>query len=252
MSDRDQRVECEHGDGFATFVCQHLKDGVACGYHCSDEEDDLWPDAWCDLCEAARVREGGWNEASEGELRVSVLCQHLYDEAKERNARIPPPLAPGVLELNEAAVRVLLDHAYAWTKERQATAHRKFDMGAHQRWDADYDTGRFTLGSPGHPAVLADLQVVGTFSQKSNSWLWSWDNQVMEPGLVREVARLRVLGEVRGIPLLKQAYQENVDEADGWERASLACYLLGHEAVYRAPMDHRFLFMILKHIRWAS
>ncbi|HEY3360205.1 MAG TPA: hypothetical protein VGQ83_43540, partial [Polyangia bacterium] len=250
MSDRNERVECDHGDGVATFVCRHLRDGVACGYHCGDDDpDDRWPDAWCDACEVARVREGGWNDAAEGEADISLVCQHGYEAAKERNARIPPPLAPGALGLSAAAVRGLVEHASAWTRERQADAQREFDLGAHERWGADYAAARFTLGAPEHPTIVADLQLVGTFSKKTNSWLWSWNNEAIEPHLSEEVARLRALGEVRGIALLAQAYQENVEEVDAWERASLACYLLGHQAVYRAPMDHRFLFMLLKNLR---
>ena len=33
MSDQSKVVECErHGEGFATFTCQHLPSGIACGY----------------------------------------------------------------------------------------------------------------------------------------------------------------------------------------------------------------------------
>jgi hypothetical protein len=252
MSERDQRLECEHGAGVATFVCRHLADGVACGFHCDDEDpDDPWPDAWCDACEVARVREGGWNDAAEAEAQIALTCQHCYEAARERNRRLPAPLVPGALALDAAAVQGLLDHAAAWTRARQEAATRKYNLGGHARWGADYAAGRFTLGEPDQLAVVADLALVGTFSKQTNSWLWAWDNAGLEPHLTREVARLRVLGEVRGIALLAQAHQAHLEEVDGWERAALACYLLGYEAVYRAPMDHRFLFMLLKNLRWA-
>ena len=59
---------------------------------------------------------------------------------------------------------------------------------------------------------------------------------------------VRVFGEVRGIRKLAEAHFE-ADEIDGWELTQIAAYLLGADGVYRAPMDHLMVFMLLDNFR---
>lgn len=42
------------------------------------------------------------------------------------------------------------------------------------------------------------------------------------------------------------------EEAAGWEMAAVASQFLGADAVYRAPMDHLSLFLLLRNIRRAA
>jgi hypothetical protein len=100
MSEADKRVHCElHGESAACFLCKHLHDGVGCGFHASTEDPaDLWPDAWCDACEAAFQREGEWNDSNEPDVRL--ICAGCYETAKARNDTIPEPLQPGHLTVD--------------------------------------------------------------------------------------------------------------------------------------------------------
>ena len=89
MSDADKKVECgEHGRREPAFVCQHLIDGTAAGFHWGQDDEDpdrVCPDAWCDACEAVRRSEGGWNDRSEAFARVRLLCDGCYERVRERN-----------------------------------------------------------------------------------------------------------------------------------------------------------------------
>lgn len=236
-----QRVDCEaHGPGDPTHVCRHLREGVACGFH-PVEGGDL-PTAWCDLCATS----------APDERRYERVCPQCFDEARTRNETIPIPIPPGTTALGDEGFRALLDHASARTRDRQVEAQRRFDLGGYERWGADYDAALFTLGSGPHTGIVAELQIVGTFSKQSDSWLWSWGNEAFGERLVHRIARLRAFGEVRGIPRLSERYHDAVEEVDGWELTSLARYLLAGDAVYRAPMDHRLVFMVLFNLRRTS
>ena len=69
MSDAQKIICGAHGETPATFLCQHLSAGVACGFHVADAPGDPWPDAWCDLCEeAVQATEGEWTDESEAGL----------------------------------------------------------------------------------------------------------------------------------------------------------------------------------------
>jgi hypothetical protein len=254
MSDANEKVECsEHGEAIATFVCRHVRDGVGCGYVASaDHPDDARPDAWCDHCDRVQAREGGWNDVSEAVADVSLLCSGCYDAARARNERIPEPLERGLIETDPERLRALIDLASERTRKVQDRAWQRFGIGDFPRWGADWHAGRFHFGTEQRAEVVADIQIVGCFSKKTSSWLWSWANDSNEPHLVRDVARLRVLGEVRGIELLAKGHHENVEEVDCWELTSVARHVLGYEAVYRAPMDHRFVFVLLRNLRRVS
>lgn len=232
---------CErHGEGVATRVCRHLHQGIACGFESSaPTADDPWPDAWCDACASmgARSRE------------IVALCNGCYEEVRQRNRLVPPELV-GATSMSAEAVATLLRGARQIVQVMQDRARDAFAFGSHDRWAADYDAGTFMLKDDQRVRVLADLQIVGSYSART--WLWSWANEINERHNVRDVAMLRALGEVRGIGLLATAHQEDVDPAHCWNLTSLACYLLDYDACYRAPMDDRFLYFILKNLRWVA
>ena len=47
------------------------------------EDDDF--QAWCNECEAARQKQGEWNEQSMAFANIKVVCEKCYFEMKEFN-----------------------------------------------------------------------------------------------------------------------------------------------------------------------
>lgn len=141
----EQHLICgAHGETLATFVCRHVADGVACGFHANPPApDDPWPDAWCDLCEEAFQRGGGeWNEQNEGAAEIKALCTHCYEAARERNSRVPR-LARGraaTLTAKEASrlihravhaaqtLQEKSDKKWRWQSRRLARTHQQHRM----------------------------------------------------------------------------------------------------------------------------
>jgi hypothetical protein len=87
MTDSATEVTCDrHGPSSATFVCQHVANGVGVGLFTSAEDpDDPRPDAWCAACEAMVNAAGGWDERTEAIAGITLLCESGYDEARARN-----------------------------------------------------------------------------------------------------------------------------------------------------------------------
>jgi hypothetical protein len=79
-----------HGASFPTYVCTHLFHGEDQGFHASDVPANPRPDAWCDRCEAVRLRAGGWNEESEKAVEITLACGTCYDIIEENNRRADP------------------------------------------------------------------------------------------------------------------------------------------------------------------
>lgn len=254
MSDDSELIECDtHGKTPCTFACQHLTFGVACGYHASVANPaDKWPDAWCDLCEDAVQATGGeWNEKSEKVADIKLMCTGCYEAARARNEN-PPLHARGKrTRLTKKEAANLLHHATHEMQAAQAASDKRWGWNAMAKWHFDDEASTLTFSDPAFPTVIADVRLVGSYSTKSNTFQWGWETFDEDAPEAYDVSRLRVFGEVRGISKLTTANWK-CDEVDGWEMASIAGYLLGTEALYRAPMKHTQWFMLLSNLRHSN
>lgn len=83
-------IQCNtHGESLQTFVCTHLLGGgVGLGFNRNEpDEENPFPDAWCDNCEIIRAAHDGWDEESEKLAEISLLCSGCYERARIRNTR---------------------------------------------------------------------------------------------------------------------------------------------------------------------
>lgn len=89
----NKQVECgTHGSTRPAFVCQHLIGGRRVGWH-EPVENNVDPEdqfsgcinAWCDSCEKARVKYGGWNDQSESLAKVTMVCEECALKYKAIN-----------------------------------------------------------------------------------------------------------------------------------------------------------------------
>jgi hypothetical protein len=120
------------------------------------------------------------------------------------------------------------------------------DLG---RWDYDADLGTLAFSVPQHePSVVADVQLVGSFSTNTGTFQWAWETLDAADPQARAASQLRVFGEVRGFRRLTTASWP-ATETDGWEMTALAAYLCGADGFYRAPFDHLYWFMLLANWR---
>ena len=245
MSDQKQSVECpEHGSREATFVCQHLLTGQGLGFHQAvdgDDPDAVFPDAWCDACEAARHAEGGWNDVSEAVAGVKLLCSECYQKARLLNWS----------RSTHAALAELVSQSIPYLQERQKVLRARYALDSYERYDWDQDAAQLVFSNGGVPALVASIQFVGSVSTRSNTWLWSWANPSFVETARAQVRRVRNHGEQHGLLKLACAYWA-ADEEDGWQMAAVSAFLLQAQGAYRTPDEGGFTFMIMTDVRWAQ
>jgi hypothetical protein len=83
-------VQCAtHGETGEAFVCAHLNvDSVSLGFNRDDPDDeDPFPEAWCDNCEIIHAAYGEWNDESLELTKFILLCTGCYERARIRNTR---------------------------------------------------------------------------------------------------------------------------------------------------------------------
>lgn len=242
MSDEDT-IECaEHGTGRATFVCQHFANGGRdLGFHWGHSEDDpdgLWPDAWCDACEAVLVEEGGWNERAEASAAIRLLCDACYEHVRADNWL-----------QDERAWDELLHSAIDYLHARQEHLQSRFRLDEYEKYGWDQDTAELVFYHEDRPRVVADIQFVGSVSRRSNTFMWSWGNRSIAESNKDRVRRVRTYGEEHGFLKLASAVW-TAEEEDGWEMTAVTALLLGAAGAYRSPDDYGSSFLVMTDIRW--
>jgi hypothetical protein len=206
-----------------------------------EDPDDPCPDAWCDRCEEAIQAEGAeWTSRSEAVANIKLLCDVCYEVARARNWRE-----------DEAAFEQLMRDAVEYLEFAQADLRERFRLSEYDKYHWDQDTGSLVFSSGGTARVVAAIQFVGTISTRSNTWLWSWANPSYLESVRSDVRKIRKFGEERNFQKMAAAHWP-ANEADGWDMAAVAAYLLAARGVFRSPRDDGFTFMVLTDVKWAQ
>lgn len=244
MRDSDNKIECNiHGTTNATFVCQHLVGGENLGFNIGydpDNPDDLCPDSWCNKCQEILDSEGGWNDKSEEFADIKVLCASCYEGTRSKNW----------LENNDV-LHELICSSFNYLEGKQKEFLKKFKVGDHERWDWYQETGKLIFTHDDKPQVEADIHFSGSFSNKSNTWMWAWANQYLDEKVKASSRLVKDIGEELGLQKLVAGRWE-ATEVDGWEMTTLLAKTLNAIGSYRTPSDNGFTYMVITKAKWVN
>jgi len=120
---------------------------------------------------------------------------------------------------------------------------QRFNCSSLPRWDYDLDPGTLTFSREGVPKVRASIQVAGSSSKITNTWLWAWANATLPEKVTQGARIVRSFGQREN---LAQLIQERLpdDEHLGWEMTAIAAKVLGAKGAYRCSGDHGFLYVL--------
>jgi hypothetical protein len=241
------QISCRiHGTSPPTFTCRHVAGGVACGHH-SAVGEEVWLDAWCDACDEQQRAAGGWND--ELALAVGVpLCTHCGDEARVRNAHVPPLARGRAARMTDAEMDALGAGAIEQLNRTQAAAVARWGFGELPRWDFDAAARTIAFSDERARRLVADVRMVGSYATASSSFQWAWVLYPPHDPLVEGISDLRGFGEARGIARLTTSYFD-CGVGEGWGMTAIAAYLLGCDGVFRAPFGEVDWFMLLRDFR---
>jgi hypothetical protein len=82
---------------------------------------------------------------------------------------------------------------------------REFRLGSWPRWETNLEQGRFYFVENGIPRVAASVVVVGSYSTKSETWLWSWANEHLPSTAKDGIEVVRDWGTREGVRALTEA-----------------------------------------------
>ena len=120
----------------------------------------------------------------------------------------------------------------------------KYSIDNYDHCDYHQPSGIFTFSNDIDKLFFA-YQVIGTFSTKSNTWLWSWANNNTYPNVRIDSEKIKIFGLENNYEKLTKS-KWDAEEVDGWEMLSIANWLLRPLGVYRILIEQLFIFVIFK------
>lgn len=108
-----------------------------------------------------------------------------------------------------------------------------------RNWNLDLKVGIVKFGED----LVFPIQVLGSFSELSGTWMWSWEN----PGasgwnkkILKGVKKLKKLGDI-----FESETFELGEELTGHHIAMVCSHLLGDVPYYRGPYQHGAIFFTI-------
>ena len=116
----------------------------------------------------------------------------------------------------------------------------QYDVDWYDNWFYNQSTRLLTF-STGDLELNFRYFTVGSFSEKSSTWKWSWDNDTTLDSVKEKVNIIKEFGRSSNFAKLTTGYFDS-DEFEAWEFVAIAAKLAGGIGVYR-PVNDRQLQM---------
>lgn len=127
----------------------------------------------------------------------------------------------------------------------QTAAHTAtWRFGEEDEWAADLETGVIFFifyTDDGETRVSASIQVVGTYDNLDNSFLWAWDHPSVPESLRQHAVLARQWGERSDVPTFTER-KLACSEDDAWAMAAVTARLAEANGVYRGPAGDAYVF----------
>jgi hypothetical protein len=125
----------------------------------------------------------------------------------------------------------------------QSEFMKLYDIDGYEEWFYDHDIGAFHFKSTDGRNLYFKYVDVGSFSTKTNTWKWSWDNETTPKHVSKPLEKVRIYGLSNNFSQLTEGLTDG-DEYTGWEMTSVSAKLLNVIGAYRVPQEHLFIYFI--------
>ncbi|MFK7937040.1 MAG: DUF6882 domain-containing protein [Saprospiraceae bacterium] len=125
----------------------------------------------------------------------------------------------------------------------------RFKINDYDNWFYDQHTQLLSFSNKNDDQELNFKYIpIGTFSKKSQTWMWSWNNRTSVEKGKYIISELKNFGERKGYDRLIEGHFA-ADEFTGWEFIAIAHKILGGVGGYRVKSDHlEIYFLVYEHI----
>jgi len=122
------------------------------------------------------------------------------------------------------------------------------------RWDIIPEEALFTKTTPDGRRAHGKYGLVGSWNEKSHSWLWSWEmnEEWMPRPAIQAALALKVMGQIEGLDITA-AKHLLLNEDETWHITNLAAQAAGFPGTYRAKVnDVNHHYFIIDDLKWEN
>lgn len=120
----------------------------------------------------------------------------------------------------------------------------KYDINSFENWFYDHESELIRFYNDNGTEILFKYIPVGTYSLKSNTWMWSWYNEGSIEAHKDESLKVEELGEKNNFEFLTKGIFE-FDESECWQFVAISKSLIGGLGVYRTNSKELNKYFIL-------
>lgn len=139
--------------------------------------------------------------------------------------------------MTEDEFQVFIEAAVEDLRRKNALLQDQHQLGKFARWWYEQGTAKLQfLDEAGLVQLEADTVHIGSYSPKSETWMWACSNESVRPALRMRALALRELLAITDYELFGDARAFKIDgEPMAWELAAIAVKHLDAIGCYRAP-----------------
>jgi hypothetical protein len=132
-------------------------------------------------------------------------------------------------------------------RQKIALSVEKWKLNKFGRFIFDQEKGQIEFLDGEGPDLVCEVQIIGTYSKETRTWLWAWKSAWILDKLKDDSLKVNEFGDRHGLERLLDPKWEATEE-DGWDMTAVAAHLAPAEGAYRLPNREVMIFMLLKKI----
>lgn len=142
---------------------------------------------------------------------------------------------------------LLLEQSREYLLTQQEIITKKYGLSDYERMDYEQENGKMIFTIKGGAQVVMSFVIVGSISDRSNTWMWAWDNPYLLENVTEEMFRVKAYGEEHGLEkLITPKWPGNDD--DGWAMTAIAAFILKAKGAFSFLSDEMMIFVIFTDI----
>lgn len=130
---------------------------------------------------------------------------------------------------------------------RAEKLNETYKLGDFERWDYLQEDGKLRFSNGGKVRVIAEAQIVGSFSIFNGTWMWSWANESVDKAVKRDIEKVKDFGEKNRFPKLTKKLFE-CEEEDAWTLTKAAGEVLNAKGTYRGQIQDGWVYFLITDI----
>lgn len=150
--------------------------------------------------------------------------------------------------MNTTTYAEILKQSREYLLKQQDNLKKKYGLDDYLQMDFEQHTGEMVFTLKGGRKVIMTFHVVGSISDRSKTWMWSWDNLYLLENVTEEMLKVKAFGEENGIEKLTSPKWPGNDD-NGWEMTAIAAWVLKSKGAFSFLSDEMMVFVVFEDIK---